>query len=109
MMQIQDLQKRMNHVGQTIHHAAEVCNATSDVPTDLKQCIQEMDQQSEQATQMMQQTQDEDTVIDCVERLEELSDQARDACEQAGDIDGELRTAVMQAHQELSDLKKQLH
>ena len=108
MMQTQEIQKRFNQVEQSIHHAAQVCQSTNSVPMDLKDCIQQMDQESGQAKQKMQ-GQDQQQMIQCVDRLEELGDRARDACERAGNVDGELKNAVMQAHRELSDLKHQLH
>jgi hypothetical protein len=108
MMQPKEIQQRFNQVEQTIHHAAQVCQNATTVPMDLKDCIQQMDQQSSQARQMMQQAQDEQSMRQCVDQLEELGDRARDACERAGNVDNELRSAVMQAHRELSDLKHQM-
>ena len=55
------------------------------------------------------QSQDENQVQRCIDELEQLGDRAKDACEQSGNIDSELRDAVMQAHRELSSLKHQLH
>jgi hypothetical protein len=46
---------------------------------------------------------------ECIESLEELGDRAERACEQAGNVDGELKRAVSTMHSELSDLKRQLH
>ena len=108
MMQAQEIQKRFSHVEQTIHHAAQVCQSATSVPMDLKDCIQQMDQQTGQAKQLMQ-GQDQQKMVQCVDKLEELGDRARDACERSGNLDSELKTAVMQAHRELSDLKHQLH
>lgn len=109
MMQKNELQQRFNQVEQTIHQAAQRCQSTQTVPMDLKDSIQRLDQQAIHARSIMQ-SQDEEQILQCVDDLEELGDRARDACEQSsGNLDGELKSAVMQAHRELSDLKHQLH
>lgn len=52
----------------------------------------------------------EEAVIQCVDELEELGDQAKAACEKnGGNVDQQLKQAVMQAHEELRNLKHQLH
>jgi predicted DNA-binding protein len=109
MMQINEIQQRFNHVEQTIHHASEACRNAIMLPMDLKDCIQQLDERSGQAKQVMQQTQDETRIRQCIDDLEDLGDRARDACERAPTVDEEIKSAVMQAHRELSDLKHQLH
>ena len=108
MMQSSEIQQRFNHIEQTVGQATQVCSNSPDVPDDLKQCITELNQQTSQARQVLQ-SQDENQIIACVDDLEELGDRAKFACEQSSSIDQNLRDAVMQAHQELSDLKHQLH
>lgn len=108
-MQANELQQRFSHVENTIHQAAQRCQSAQAISMDLKDCIQQLDQRASQATNVMQ-SQDENQIRQCVDELEQLGDRARDACEHSsGNIDNELRTAIMQAHRELSDLKHQLH
>ena len=57
----------------------------------------------------MQRFDDEDTVRRCVDDLEQPGDRAKDACQRADNVDDKLKSAVMQAHLELSDSKHQLH
>lgn len=109
MMQSTEIQQRFNHIEQTIHRASRACQSANAVPTDLQDCIQQLDQRSEQARNIMQQPENESRIRQCVEDLERLGDRAKAACEQADQVDGNLKTAVMQVHQELSDLKHQLH
>jgi len=108
MMRTNEIQQRFSHIEQTIHQAARACEQASGVPMDVKDCIQQMDQQTSQAKQTMQ-SQDENRIRECVDNLEQLGDRAKDACERAGKVDQKLKDAVMQAHNELSDLKHQLH
>ncbi|NEX61747.1 hypothetical protein [Noviherbaspirillum galbum] len=106
MMRSNELQQRMSHVEQTVHHAAERCQTATTLPMDLKDSIQELDQRVMQARQTMQ-SNDESQVRQCIEDLEQMGDRAKDACEHAPNLDSELRDAIMQAHRELSDMKHQ--
>jgi uncharacterized coiled-coil DUF342 family protein len=108
MMRANELQQRFSQVEQSIHHAAECCRSATNVPMDLKDSIQQLDQRTSQARNLMQ-SQDESRVQQCIDELEQLGDRAKDACEHSGNVDGELRDAVMQAHRELSSLKHQIH
>ncbi|WP_019140629.1 hypothetical protein [Noviherbaspirillum massiliense] len=108
MLSPNEVQQRFSHVENTIHQAAQACQSASGVPMDLKDCIQQLDQKTTQAKSMMQ-SQDENQIRQCVDDLEQLGDRAKDACERAGNVQNDLKTAVMQAHRELSDLKHQLH
>jgi uncharacterized coiled-coil DUF342 family protein len=108
MMQSSEIQQRFNHIEQTVRQMSQACQSASDVPSDLKQCITELDQQTGQAKQVLQ-SQNENQIIQCVDSLEDLGDRAKAACEQAGNLNQNVRDAVMQAHKELSDLKHNLH
>ncbi len=108
MMQISEIKRQFNHIEQTIDQATQVCKMSPGVPPELKQCITELDRQTDEARQVMQ-SQDESRIRECVEDLEELGDRAKRACESADNVDEGVRDAVMQAHNELSDLKRQLH
>lgn len=108
-MQANELQQRFSRVENTVHQMAQRCQQAQAVPMDLKDCIQQLDQQTSQAKSIMQ-SQDENRIRQCVDNLEELGDRAKDACEHSqGNLDGELKSAIMQTHRELSDLKHQLH
>ena len=109
MMRTNEIQQRFNHAEDCIHQASEICRRKDSVPVDLKDSIQQLDQRATQAHEMMARTQDQNQMMQCIDDLEQLGDRAKDACERAGNVDGELRNAVMQAHRELSDLKRQLH
>ena len=108
-MQSDEIQRCFNHEEQAIDHAAQVCQSSTTVPMDLKGCLQQLDQKSEQARKVMQRFDDEDTVRRCVDDLEQPGDRAKDACQRADNVDDKLKSAVMQAHLELSDSKHQLH
>jgi len=107
-MEPNEVQQRFSHIESTIHHAAQCCLSAQTVPMDLKDSIQQLDQKALHARNILQ-SQDENQIRDCVDELEELGDRAKDACEAStADLDDQLKSAVMQAHRELSDLKHQL-
>ncbi|MGZ3237607.1 MAG: hypothetical protein ACXU8A_09560 [Burkholderiaceae bacterium] len=108
MLQANEIQQRFSHIQQSIQQASQACQSGSNVPDDLKQCIQQLDSESNSAKQAMQ-SQDQQQIIQCIDNLEQLGDRARDACQQSQNVDGQLKQAVMQAHDELSDFKRQLH
>lgn len=109
MMQSKELQQRFSQVENTIHQAAQRCQQAQAVPMDVKDCIQKLDQQAIHARNLLQ-SQDENQIRQCVDDLEQLGDRAKEACEHStGNLDDQLKSAIMQAHRELSDLKHQLH
>lgn len=108
MMQMNHIQQQFLHLEQTIHQMTQACRLSPGMPSELKQCINELDWQTDEALQIVQ-TQDERRIRECVQDLEELGDRAKRSCESAEQIDEGLRDAIMQAHSELSDLKRQLH
>lgn len=107
-MRANEIQQRFNQIENTIHDAARRCTTAQAVPMDLKDSLQQLDQKAIHARNILQ-SQDENQIRQCVDELEELGDRAKDACEQATGMDDDLKSAVMQAHQELSNLKHQLH
>lgn len=109
MMQANEVRQRFIKIEQTIHQASQACQRAESVSPDLKDSIQQLDQRSEQVGQELKQTQDEDSIRQCVDELEQLGDRAKDACERSQNLDQNVKKAVLQAHQELSELKHQLH
>jgi Sec-independent protein translocase protein TatA len=109
MLQSSEIQKRFSHIQQTIGEATRSCqSAQSSVPQDLKSCVAELDKQCQSAQSVMQ-SQDEERMRECIDKMEEIGEQAKRACQHAGNVDGDLKRAVSTMHSELSDLKRQLH
>lgn len=110
MMQANEVKQRVSQIKQTIQQASQACeSAGENVPSDLKSSIQQLNRQSDQASERLQQSSDDESIRQCVDELEQLGDQAKAACESADNVDQKLKDAVMKAHQELSDLKHQIH
>ena len=110
MMQANEVQQRVSRIKQTIQQASQACVSAGDsVPGNIKRSVDELDQQSDQATKTLQQASDEASIRQCVDELEQLGDKAKAACESAANVDQKLKDAVVKAHQELSQLKHQVH
>ena len=110
MMQANEVQQRVSQIKQTIQQASQACDSAGEsVPADLKNSIQQLGKRSDQASETLKQSSDEASIRQCVDELEELGDQAKVACEKSANIDQNLKDAVMKAHQELSQLKHQVH
>jgi hypothetical protein len=99
------IKQELQQVEQIIGRALQAVKNNDEVPQDLKDCVQELSRQAQKAKQ----TEDETDLTQCVEEMEAASDRARDAAERAGDLDSQAKTAVLQVHQQLSNLKHQLH
>jgi phage shock protein A len=111
MMQVNEIKQRFSNVEQCVRQAEQACSSAQNTPQDLKDCVQQLGQQTNQAKQVMQ-SQNESQIRQCVDDLEQLSDRAKGAVERSersGNLDSQVKSAVMQAHSELSNLKHQMH
>lgn len=107
MMQANEIQQRFTSIQQAIGMAAQTCQSES-APAELKECIQRLDRDVNMATEVMQSS-DESRIRQTVEDLENLGDEAKRVCRTDAQITPQLKEAVMRVHDELSDLKHQLH
>lgn len=108
MLQSNEIQQRFSSIQQAIGSAAQVCQSEATAPSQLKDCIQRLDRDASTASQVMQSS-DENRIRQCVEDLEQIGDEAKRVCRDQPQMAPRLRDAVMRVHDELSDLKHQLH
>ncbi|MES2935138.1 MAG: hypothetical protein V4805_16810 [Pseudomonadota bacterium] len=108
MMQTSEIQKRFSQIEQSIEQMVDACQTDPTVPMDLKDCVDKMDQQTDMAKQALQ-SNDPSRIRQCVDELEQLGDLAKQACQTTSNVEPALKNAVMNAHDELSDLKHELH
>jgi uncharacterized protein Yka (UPF0111/DUF47 family) len=110
-MQMNEIKQRVDRVEQCADDAERAVQSGS-VPSDLKQCIDQMHQQARQVQQACstgaQQQADQGQLRDMVMQLEQTGDRAMEACRKAGNVDPQVQQAVQRAHQEASSLKKQM-
>ena len=107
-MQTNQVKERFSAIERSIDKAAKMCDSGSNIPANLRTCLQELDQQSDRARQALS-SQDDTQIIQCIDKLESLGDRAMHACKQADNVDQELKSAVQEAHDAISQLKHQIH
>jgi uncharacterized coiled-coil DUF342 family protein len=110
-MQFSEAKQRIDRVEQCADEAEQSIQQSASVPSDLKQRVDEMHQQArqaQQAAQSQQQQGDASSLKDVVNQLEQAGDRAMQACRNAGNVDQRVQQAVQRAHEEASQLKKQI-
>ena len=108
MMQSSEIQQRFSSIEQAIGQAALTCQNEASAPPQLKDCIQKLDRQYSQSKEIIQSS-DESRIRQCVSDLEQLGDEAKRVCRTEAQVTPHLKEAVTRVHDELSDLKHQLH
>jgi len=106
MLQANEIQQRFTHIQQTIKEAEQACRS-GNAPDDLKDCIEKMARESQQAQQVMQ-SQDQQRMVQAVDDLESMGDEAK-RISRSSSMSPQLESAVSKVHAELSQLKHQLH
>ena len=109
MLQVNEIQKHFNQIEQSIEKASHACKAGSAVPAEVQNCLTQLDQQSTLTKEMLESTEDENSIRQAVDDLEEVGDNAKQACLKAPNLNADVKNAINQVHTELSDLKRQLH
>jgi len=105
MLQANEIQQRFTHIQQTIGEAQQ---ALGDAPDEIRDCIEKLQRESKQAESIIQ-SNDQQRVIECVDRLEDMGDEAKRISRSLPQMPAHLEAAVTRVHAELSDLKHKLH
>jgi hypothetical protein len=108
-MEPAQIRQKLTQLDQVIDRAAQAVRDDQRAPQELKSCVQELGTQAKEAQQSLSDGDAQATLIECVDEMEETSDRAKKACEAAKGLSQQAKSAVLQAHQQLSDLKHQLH
>ena len=108
MMQVKEVARRFGAIEHAIGLAAQLCGKQQGMPMDLKDCINQLDQQKSAVRQAID-TQDDARIRQAVDQMESLGDRAKRACGTASSVTPEMKSAVLKVHDELSDLKHQMH
>lgn len=109
-MQPNQVKEHFGSVDQRIDSVTQLCQTSTDVPEQLRECLRELSRESDQALQMLATEHNDNRIVQCIDRLEKLGDRAWHACAQAGNtVDEQVKAAVKEAHDALSDLKHRLH
>lgn len=108
MMQVKEVARRFGAIEHAIGQAAQLCDRQQGMPRDLTDCINQLDQQKYAVRQAID-TRDDTRIRQAVDQIESLGDRAKRACGTATSVTPEMKSVVFKVHDELSDLKQQLH
>ena len=108
MLQASEIQRRFHFVERAIGEAAQACSAERNVPRELRDCIQRLDKQADLAKQVIQ-SRDEPRIRKLVDELELLGDRAERVCTSGLPLTPQMKSAVHHMHNQLSELKHDLH
>lgn len=108
MMQTNEIKQRFSMIEQAIGQAAQACSAERNVPSELRDCIDKLDRQSDLAKEVIQ-SDDQMRIRKVVDDLEQLGDRAKQVCGSGAKLTAQMKNAVLRVHDELSQLKHQLH
>lgn len=108
MLQPADIKQRFSHVQQVIHQAEEVVRNDQSVPSEIRDCIQKIAHESDATEKVVMNSNDQSDIVHRIDDLEQLSDEAKRICRTA-QPSPQVQSVVMRVHDELSNLKHQLH
>lgn len=109
-MQVSEIKERFNHFEQCVEEAMHACERDNYVSPQLADSIRDLDREVHEAHDMIFSAQEEsEDLVECIDRLEEMGDNAKRACQFASNISQDTQDAVLDLHKEISILKHQLH
>ena len=107
MLQPNDIQQRFSHVQQVVNQAEEVCRNDDSVPDEIRDCIQKLAHETDRAQSVMD-SNDGARMVQCIDDLEAIGDEAKRVCTSTRPSP-QVQSVVVRVHDELSNLKHQLH
>ena len=109
-MQLSEIKERFNRFEQRVQDAVQACRQDPNVSPLLADNIRDLDREIREAHDMVFNTQEESAeLVDYIDQLEEMGDNAKRACQSASNINPDTQDAVLDLHREISQLKHQLH
>jgi methyl-accepting chemotaxis protein len=108
MLQANEIQQRFTHIQQTVGEAEQACQKSQDTPNEIRDCIKKISREVQQAQSVMQ-SNDQQRIIQCVDSLEDMGDEAKRISRSLPQMPADVEQAVTRVHAELSQLKHQLH
>lgn len=108
MLQSSEIERRFTSIQQAIGQASQTCQSEAGTPSQLKECIKKLDRESAMAQQVIA-SHDENRIRQCIDELEDIGDEAKKVCRNQAAVSPKMAEAVRNVHDQLSDLKHQLH
>jgi ABC-type transporter Mla subunit MlaD len=107
-MQANQVKSEFPSIKRSVSEAAQLCQTTNDVPAKLRDALSQLNQQTDEASNFLEQETNDEKILQCIDELEELGDQAKNAC-RSEPVSEQVAQAVTKAHDAISDLQRRLH
>ncbi|AKJ29519.1 hypothetical protein [Caldimonas brevitalea] len=104
-----EVEERLVRIGSIIDQAADVCEADPSVPQEVKDCVRQLDEESDEAKYEYLLENDRYAIGDHLSDLEDLINEARQACERSEGVNPALGNAIAEAGREVGELRQRLH
>lgn len=108
-MEIRQIRQQLTQVDLIVHRATLALRNDKAAPQELKDYVQRLGDQSQQAQKTVKEAQDETALWRYIYDMEQTSDRAKEACEKARDLSVQAKSAVRLAHQQVFGLKYRVH
>jgi hypothetical protein len=101
--------ERFSRIERYLDWAAMAGRSAQSVPPAIRECLQELEQRSDELKHLVAPAHDPAELAQWVDALKQLGDRAAEASEAAQDLDRDLRNAIEVAQNEIAHLRRQLH
>lgn len=109
-MEVNDIKKRFDQFEHSIEDAKQMCQQDSKASRQLTDSLRNLDQEAHRAHDMVFNARQQSAeLVDCIDRLEDLGDDVKRACQQSAGIGQQTQQAMLDVHRQISDLKHQMH
>jgi hypothetical protein len=107
-MQFNQIKQQFSQVEQSLNQATQALQSDTLASQELKDTVRQLGTQYSETQRLVQQAQDEAGIRRSIDDLEQAGDRAKRAVE-SGNVSPQTRNAILQVHEHLSTLKKQIH
>ena len=108
-MDAEQVMERFSRIERYLDWATMAGRSAQSVPPAIRECLQELEQRSDELKHLVAPAHDPAELAQWVEALKQLGDRAAEASEAATDLDRDLRNAIEVAQNEIAHLRRQLH
>lgn len=107
-MQANQVKSEFPSIKQSVAQAAQMCQTANDVPDNVRGALDQLNRQTDEAGRFLERETNDQKILQCIDELEELGDQAKNAC-RSSQVSDQVAQAVIKAHDAISDLQRRLH
>lgn len=107
-MQANQVKSEFPSIKRSVGEASQLCQTTGDVPESVRDVLSQLSRQTDEASNFLESEKNDEKILQCIDELEELGDQAKNAC-RTSQVNEQVAQAVIKAHDAISDLQRRLH